>query len=174
MRKNRAPRIEVPGDVDLLEDQERAIGPIGRYGMAGRGLSVSLVGMYWISAALQGEPPTPTNSVAPLQAVQQNPKGWLLLLTPGIALAASSLFDFVEAAARSGRRSVQIHNPHPVDALAGRELALLVIDVPEENASVSLPAHLIARAPRRRDHDRLRRCRRSRLALAGLPGFATW
>jgi hypothetical protein len=35
--------------------------------------------------------------VAPLQAVQQNPKGWLLLLTLGIALAASSLFDFVEA-----------------------------------------------------------------------------
>ena len=44
---------DVDDDVDLPESQKRAIEPIGRYGLASHGLSVSLVGMYWISAAIQ-------------------------------------------------------------------------------------------------------------------------
>jgi hypothetical protein len=88
---------DIDDDVDLPEDQKRAIEPIGRYGLAGRGLSVSLVGMYWMSAAVQGEPSKAHELGGALQAVQQNPKGWLLLLTLGIAFAASSLFDFVES-----------------------------------------------------------------------------
>jgi hypothetical protein len=32
-----------------------------------------------------------------LQEVRQHPRGWLLLLTLGIAFTASAVFDFVEA-----------------------------------------------------------------------------
>jgi hypothetical protein len=88
---------DIDDDVDLPEDQKRAIEPIGRYGLAGRGLSVSLVGIYWVSAAINGEPSKAHELGGALQAVQQLPKGWLLLLILGLALAASSLFDFVEA-----------------------------------------------------------------------------
>ena len=60
-------------------------------------MAVCLVGIYWISAAIQGEPSKAHELGGALQAVQQNPKGWLLLLTLGLALAASAFFDFVEA-----------------------------------------------------------------------------
>jgi hypothetical protein len=88
---------DIDDDVDLPEDQKRAIEPIGRYGLAGRGLAVSLVGVYWMSAAIHAEASEAHELGGTLQAVQQNPKGWLLLLTLGLALAASAVFDFVEA-----------------------------------------------------------------------------
>jgi hypothetical protein len=88
---------DVDDDVDLPEDQKRAIEPLGRYGLAGRGVAVSLVGIYWMAAAIQGEPSKAHELGGALQAAQQNPKGWLLLLTLGIALMASAVFDFVEA-----------------------------------------------------------------------------
>jgi hypothetical protein len=88
---------DIDDDVDLPESQKRAIEPIGRYGLAGRGVAVSLVGIYWISAAPDGESSKAHELGGALQAVQQNTKGWLLLLTLGCALAASAVFDFVEA-----------------------------------------------------------------------------
>ena len=80
------------------------IEPIGRYGLAGRGVAVSLVGTYWMAAAIQGEPSKAHELGGALQAVQQHSKGWLLLLTLGVALAASAVFDFVEALYHSPRR----------------------------------------------------------------------
>jgi Domain of Unknown Function (DUF1206) len=88
---------DIDEDVDLPEDEKRVIRPIGRFGLAGRGLAVSLVGMYWMSAAIQGDPSKAHELGGTLQAVQQNSKGWLLLLTLALAFAASALFDFVEA-----------------------------------------------------------------------------
>ena len=88
---------DIDDDVDLPENQKGVIEPVGRYGLAGRGVAVCLVGIYWISAAIQGEPSKAHELGGALQAVQQNPKGWLLLLTLGLALAASAFFDFVEA-----------------------------------------------------------------------------
>jgi 6-O-methylguanine DNA methyltransferase, DNA binding domain len=46
----------IDDDLDLPEDQKRAIEPFRRYGLAGRGLGVSLVGIYWMATAIQGEP----------------------------------------------------------------------------------------------------------------------
>jgi uncharacterized protein DUF1206 len=88
---------DIDDDVDLPEDQKRVIEPIGRYGLAGRGVAIAIVGVYWLSAALQGEASKAHELGGALQAVQQNSKGWLLLLTLGVALAASAFFDFVEA-----------------------------------------------------------------------------
>ena len=62
-----------------------------------RGMAISLVGVYWMAAAIQIEPSKAHELGGAFQAIQQTSKGWLLLLTLGVALAASSLFDFVEA-----------------------------------------------------------------------------
>src|SRR5438067_6872379 len=88
---------DIDDDVDLPENEKGAIEPVGRYGLAGRGVAVCLVGIYWMAAAVEGEPSKAHELGGALQAVQQNSKGWLLLLTLGVALAASALFDFVEA-----------------------------------------------------------------------------
>ena len=88
---------DVDDDVDLPEERKRAIEPLGRYGLAGRGVAVALVGIYWMAAAIQGEPSKAHELGGALQELQQNPKGWLLLLVLGIALTASAVFDFVEA-----------------------------------------------------------------------------
>jgi Domain of Unknown Function (DUF1206) len=87
----------IDDDVDLPENQKRAIEPIGRYGLTGRGVAAALVGVYWISAAFHAEPSKAHELGGAPQEVQQNSRGWLLLLTLGIALAASAFFDFVEA-----------------------------------------------------------------------------
>ena len=65
--------------------------------VTGRGVAVALVGIYWMAAAIQGEPAKAHELGGALQELQQNPKGWLLLLVLGIALTASAVFDFVEA-----------------------------------------------------------------------------
>ena len=95
---------DIDEDVDLSESQKRAIEPIGRYGLAGRGAAIALVGIYWMAAALQGQPSKAHELGGALHAVQQHSKGWLLLLTLGVALAASADFDFVEALYHSPRR----------------------------------------------------------------------
>ena len=88
---------DIDEDVELPESEKRAIEPLGRCGLAGRGVAISLVGVYWMAAAIQEEPSKAHELGGTLQAVQQNSKGWVLLLTLGLALAASALFDFVEA-----------------------------------------------------------------------------
>jgi hypothetical protein len=88
---------DVDDDVDLPEDEKRIIEPIARYGLAGRGVGAALVGIYWMSAGLHGEPSRAHELGGALQTVQQNSRGWLLLLPLGIAFAASALFDFIEA-----------------------------------------------------------------------------
>jgi hypothetical protein len=88
---------DIDDDIDLPEQQKGIVEPIGRYGLSGRGLAVSLVGIYWISAALHGDPAQAHELGGALQSVQQDSSGWLLLLVLGLAFAASALFDFIQA-----------------------------------------------------------------------------
>jgi hypothetical protein len=88
---------DIDDDVDLPNEKKRVITPIGRCGLAGRGVAVLIVGIYWMSAALHGNPAKAHELGGTLQEVQQHPRGWLLLLTLGIAFIASAVFDFVEA-----------------------------------------------------------------------------
>jgi hypothetical protein len=88
---------DVDDDVDLPEDEKRLIEPVARYRLAGRGVGAALVGIYWLSAGIHGEPSKAHELGGALQTVQQNSRGWLLLLPRGVAFAASALFDFIEA-----------------------------------------------------------------------------
>ncbi|MBV9018536.1 MAG: DUF1206 domain-containing protein [Alphaproteobacteria bacterium] len=104
---------DIDDDLDLPESQKRAIEPIGRYGLAGRGAAISLVGIYWMAAAIQGQPAKAHELGGALEAVQQHSKGWLLLLFLGIALAASAVFDFVEALYHSPQRLANVDSKGP-------------------------------------------------------------
>ena len=88
---------DIDDDIDLPESTKWAIQPLGRGGLAGRGVAISLVGVYWMSAALHGDPSKAHELGGALQSVQEHSKGWLLLLTLAVAFVASALFDFVEA-----------------------------------------------------------------------------
>ncbi len=88
---------DIDDDVDLPEYRKRLIEPIRRYGLAGRGVAASLVGVYWMGAALHQDPSQAHELGGTLLSVEHFALGWLLLLTLGLAFAASAIFDFVEA-----------------------------------------------------------------------------
>lgn len=88
---------DIDDDVDLPEDQKRFIEPIGRCGLAGRGVGILLVGIYWVAAAIHVDPSKAHELGGALEATQQHATGWLLLLALAVAFIASAVFDFVEA-----------------------------------------------------------------------------
>ena len=88
---------DIDDDVALPEYRKQIIEPVGRYGLAGRGIAISLVGLYWISAAIYQAPSDAHELAGTLRSVERFPHGCLLLLTLGIAFVASAVFDFVEA-----------------------------------------------------------------------------
>jgi hypothetical protein len=122
------------GDPDAAgDDQKRVIEPIGRYGLAGRGLAASLVGVYWVSAALHTDPSQAHELGGALQSVQEHAKGWLLLLPLALAFAASAIFDFVQAL---------FHRPNPDVDLRGTNQAKL-----QEPTAALVAARLIPDPP---------------------------
>jgi hypothetical protein len=88
---------DVEGDVALPQHEKRMVQPIGRYGEAGRGLAISLIGVYWIAAAVNADPAKAHALGGALQAVRHNPAGQVFLLLLGLAFAASALLELVEA-----------------------------------------------------------------------------
>ena len=88
---------DIDDDVALPEYRKQIIEPVGRYGLAGRGVAISLVGLYWMSAAIHHTPSKAYELAGTLQSVERISHGWLLLLTLGLAFTASAVFDFVEA-----------------------------------------------------------------------------
>jgi uncharacterized protein DUF1206 len=56
---------DIDGDVELPESQKRAIEPIGRYGLAGRGAGISLVGSTGCQRPSRASPPRLTSLAAP-------------------------------------------------------------------------------------------------------------
>ena len=88
---------DIDDDVALPEYRKQIIEPIGRYGLAGRGVAISLVGLYWMSAAIDHAPSKAYELAGTLRSIERMSHGWLLLLTLGLAFTASAVFDFVEA-----------------------------------------------------------------------------
>jgi Domain of Unknown Function (DUF1206) len=83
--------------VALSHYQKRLLAPVGRYGEAGRGLAIALVGSYWIVAAINADPSKAHQLGGALHSLRQSPYGEVLLLLLGVAFIASALFDLVEA-----------------------------------------------------------------------------
>jgi Domain of Unknown Function (DUF1206) len=91
----------IVGDVDrevvLPQREKRLIRPLARYGIAGRGAAVALVGCFLIAAAFYGNPREAHEVGGVLAALRQVTYGRVLIGLFGLAFIGSSLFDFVAA-----------------------------------------------------------------------------
>jgi hypothetical protein len=91
----------IVGDVDrevaLPQREKRLIRPVARYGIAGRGAAVALVGCFLIAAAFYGNPREAHEVGGVLAALRQVTYGRVLIGLFGLAFIGSSLFDFVAA-----------------------------------------------------------------------------
>ena len=91
----------IVGDVDrevvLPQREKRRIRPLARYGIAGRGAAVALVGCFLIAAAFYGNPREAHEVGGVLAALRQVTYGRVLIGLFGLAFIGSSLFDFVAA-----------------------------------------------------------------------------
>lgn len=89
------------GDVDkgvsLPATQKRLVRAIARYGIAGRGGAIALVGAYLIAAAAYGNPREAHEVGGVLAALRGAPYGRALIGLFGLAFIGSSLFDLVAA-----------------------------------------------------------------------------
>jgi hypothetical protein len=89
------------GNVDkgvaLPAKEKRLVRPVARYGIAGRGTAIALVGAYLIAAAAYGNPREAHEVGGVLAAMRQVPYGRALIGLFGLAFIGSSLFDFIAA-----------------------------------------------------------------------------
>jgi Domain of Unknown Function (DUF1206) len=69
--------------------------PVARYGVAGRGAAISLVGGYLIAAAVYGNPREAHEVGGVLAALREAPYGRFLMGLFALAFIGSSLFDFI-------------------------------------------------------------------------------
>lgn len=92
-------------DVALPRYEMKVVRPVGRYGVGGRGLAISLVGFYWFLAAVNADPGKAHQLGGALQELRQTSYGWGLLVVVGLAFVCSALFDLVDAF---------FHKPEPV------------------------------------------------------------
>ena len=89
------------GNVDrgvaLPQQEKRVIRPIARYGVAGRGAAIALVGGFLVAAAFYGNPREAHEVGGVLAALRNLAYGRVLIGLFGLAFIGSSLFDFVAA-----------------------------------------------------------------------------
>src|SRR5437763_5586426 len=88
---------DVDREVSLPQSEKRAIRPIARYGIAGRGAAVALVGCFLIAAAFYNNPREAHEVGGILTALRHVAYGRALIALFGLAFIGSSLFDFVAA-----------------------------------------------------------------------------
>jgi hypothetical protein len=91
----------VIGNIDrgvaLPQPEKRLIRPVARYGIAGRGAAVALVGVFLLAAAFYGNPREAHEVGGVLAALRGLTYGRVLIGLFGLAFIGSSLFDFVAA-----------------------------------------------------------------------------
>ena len=84
-------------NVVLPQQEKRLIRPVARYGIAGRGAAVALVGCFLLAAAFYGNPREAHEVGGVLAALRSLTYGRVLIGLFGLAFIGSSLFDFVAA-----------------------------------------------------------------------------
>lgn len=76
------------------------ITPVSRFGLCARGVAFLLIGGFFIAAAVQHDPSEARGLSGALQALQQQPAGWLPLAVLALGLFAFGLYSVIEAAYR--------------------------------------------------------------------------
>ena len=88
---------DVDREVTLPQREKRLIRPLARYGIAGRGAAVALVGGFLIAAAFYNNPREAHEVGGVLAALRQVTYGRVLIGLFALAFIGSSLFDLVAA-----------------------------------------------------------------------------
>jgi len=87
----------VDRDVALPQQEKQLLRPVARYGIAGRGGAIALVGCFLLAAAVYGNPREAHEVGGVLAALRHVTYGRVLIGLFGLAFISSSLFDFVAA-----------------------------------------------------------------------------
>jgi hypothetical protein len=86
---------DIEGPLELPQAEKRLMLPIGRYGTAGRGVSIALVGCYLAIAAIQGDASRAHELGGILGELRSLPGGIALTAAFALAFIGSSALDFV-------------------------------------------------------------------------------
>jgi hypothetical protein len=91
---------DIEGPLELPPLEKRLMLPIGRYGTAGRGAAITLVGVYLIVSAIHGNPRDAHELGGALKEMRSLPGGGVITAAFALAFAGSAILDFVVASFR--------------------------------------------------------------------------
>lgn len=85
---------------DLDEQEQRYIMPVSRFGLYARGAVFVIIGGFLIVAAVQNDPSEARGLSGALQALQDQPYGWILLGIVAVGLIAFGAYSIIESVYR--------------------------------------------------------------------------
>lgn len=91
---------DIEGALELPPIEKELMLPIGRYGTAGRGAAIALVGVYLLISAVHGDPRQARELGGVLKAMRTLPFGAAITGVFALAFIGSAMLDFVVAAFR--------------------------------------------------------------------------
>jgi hypothetical protein len=93
-------RADFERHFDMSEQEREWITPISRFGLCARGVAFLLIGGFLVTAAVQHDPSEARGLSGTLQALQQQPFGWLPLGILAFGLCAFGLYSIIESVYR--------------------------------------------------------------------------
>lgn len=85
---------------EMTEQERQLITPVSRFGLFARGVAFLLIGGFFIVAAWQQDPGEARGLSGALDALQQQPYGWVLLGLLALGLIAFGLYSVIESVYR--------------------------------------------------------------------------
>jgi hypothetical protein len=85
---------------DMAPHERDFIAPVSRFGLIARGVAFVLIGAFLVTAAIQHDPSEARGLSGALQALQQQPSGWILLAILATGLVAFGAYSLIESVYR--------------------------------------------------------------------------
>lgn len=85
---------------DVVEEEQRYIMPVSRFGLYARGAVFIIIGGFLVTAAVQNDPSEARGLSGALQALQDQPYGWILLGIVAVGLVAFGAYSIIESVYR--------------------------------------------------------------------------
>jgi hypothetical protein len=85
---------------EMAPSERDFIAPVSRFGLIARGVAFVLIGAFLVTAAIQHDPSEARGLSGALQALQQQPSGWVLLAILAFGLVAFGAYSLIESVYR--------------------------------------------------------------------------